>query len=531
MADIAVHQDVSSPASTERVLSNVDVNSLYKGLEKGVVSNGAASDTVNGEKVLPDLQITGLAEEQAKTVAASGVRTHEAGSVTFESAATGDSSRDNAGSYARGRRIFSGGEESSESVPYYSAHGESSDSWNYWRRKGGDEPREIPVLPDERNWWERYRPKPEPKPEPAPEPKPEPAPEPKPEPAPEPLEPPRPEPEVPPKPGDGSMEQARQELERSAAQIEDPAARQRFVQDCADFEKRAKEEGLPVEEVVKTMEATTRLLNSETGAVPEAERINAAQGIMRHAAHPESIDQGAHGTCNVATIENMAFTDRPGQAASMIAEVALTGKWTAPDGKQIKIDAQSLVPGAEERTFPPQDGARSFASQLYQVTALNDLGQRENPPLCFSQRRPASRSDTGEYWTDASGRIVEPFGGLTVGEIADEAERLLPGDNTVIMLDANANWQEGSIIAFNNEKDLTSKLLELKENNDLPIILAVNGSDPVFGGGSPNNGINHVVCISDIDTSTNPPRVKIDNQWGSRNDGWMSVSNLYSGCS
>ncbi|MBL8086203.1 MAG: hypothetical protein JNN26_26475, partial [Candidatus Obscuribacter sp.] len=166
-----------------------------------------------------------------------------------------------------------------------------------------------------------------------------------------------------------------------------------------------------------------------------------------------------------------------------------------------------------------------------QVTALNDLGQRENPPLCFSQRRPASRSDTGEYWTDASGRIVEPFGGLTVGEIADEAERLLPGDNTVIMLDANANWQEGSIIAFNNEKDLTSKLLELKENNDLPIILAVNGSDPVFGGGSPNNGINHVVCISDIDTSTNPPRVKIDNQWGSRNDGWMSVSNLYSGCS
>jgi hypothetical protein len=337
-------------------------------------------------------------------------------------------------------------------------------------------------------------------------------------------------PPVKPEPGDVSIEDARRDVQEAAEKkISDPAAKQAFLQDCADLEKRMSTDGLSAEEVSKTMEITAQLLNSDTGAVPAQDRINAAQGIMHHAAHPESVDQGFHGTCNVATIENMAFSENPSRAAQMISEVALTGQWTAPDGKQIKVDTNSLTPGAEERTFPPSDGARSYASQLYQVTALNDLGQRENPPIYFSQRRSSSRSDTGEYWTDASGKVIQPFGGLTVNEIAEESKRLLPGDNSVLIVNDGANYQDGSVFSFNSEKDLGDRLVDLKSKDDLPIIMAVNGSDPVFGGTSPENGINHVICIRDIDTSTNPPRVKIDNQWGKSSDGWMSLSDLYKG--
>ncbi|MBP9090155.1 hypothetical protein KBI23_03940 [bacterium] len=345
--------------------------------------------------------------------------------------------------------------------------------------------------------------------------------------------PPDVQPDVPPvnpEPGDVSVENARRDVQAAAeSKISDPAAKQAFLQDCADLEKRMSTDGLSAEEVSKTMEITAQLLNSDTGAVPAQDRINAAQGIMHHSAHPESVDQGFHGTCNVATVENMAFSENPSRAAQMISEVALTGQWTAPDGKQIKVDTNSLTPGAEERTFPPSDGARSYASQLYQVTALNDLGQRENPPIYFSQRRSSSRSDTGEYWTDASGKVLEPFGGLTVNEIAEESKRLLPGDNSVLIVNDGANYQDGSVSSFNSEKDLGDKLVDLKSKDDLPIIMAVNGSDPVFGGTSPENGINHVICIRDIDTSTNPPRVKIDNQWGKSSDGWMSLSDLYKG--
>ncbi|HMY53528.1 MAG TPA: hypothetical protein PL112_01850, partial [Candidatus Obscuribacter sp.] len=160
MPEIAVHKEVSSPAAAERELNSIDVNSLFKGVEKGAVASGAVSDTVHGEKVLPSLQITGLADDQPKSSVAAAVVTREAGSATAEPAGSGSSSRGSVGDFAGGKQIFAGTEGASESVPYYSDN--ESFNWNNFRRKDGVDPKEIPVLPDGPGFWERIKPKPEP---------------------------------------------------------------------------------------------------------------------------------------------------------------------------------------------------------------------------------------------------------------------------------------------------------------------------------------------------------------------------------
>ncbi|MBA4026661.1 MAG: hypothetical protein C0473_00315 [Cyanobacteria bacterium DS3.002] len=591
MPEVFVNKEVEKPTSTEAPKSSIDFRHLYDDNARPGAQCRDGVGASNADKhLLPGLEITdcnrkllaptphalpGSVVESSKSpefnAGSEAIKGTESIKVTESGipAVSGDSSNSSdVESKAVGRRkhYFAPEEGNDSYFPYYKTNPDDSTpyyseeqdgptpfngrGWAYGNHDGDvgpwfiprrppappevpPAPHEVPPAPPEVPPAPPEVPPAPPEVPPAPPEVPPAPPEVPPAPPEVPPAPPDVQPDVPPvkpEPGDVSIENARRDVQEAAEKkISDPAAKQAFLQDCADLEKRMSTDGLSAVEVAKTMEITAQLLNSDKGIVPAQDRINAAQGIMHHAAHPESVDQGFHGTCNVATVENMAFSENPSRAAQMISEVALTGQWTAPDGKQIKVDASSLTPGAEERTFPPSDGSRSYASQIYQVTALNDLGQREHPPVYFSQQRSTSRSDTGEYWTDASGKVLEPFGGLTVNEIAEESKRLLPGDNSVLIVNDGANYQDGSVFSFESEKDLGDKLVDLKSKGDLPIIMAVNASDPVFGGKSPENGINHVICIRDIDTSTNPPRVKIDNQWGKSSDGWMSLSDLYKG--
>jgi hypothetical protein len=67
-----------------------------------------------------------------------------------------------------------------------------------------------------------------------------------------------------------------------------------------------------------------------------------------------------------------------------------------PDGKNITIDPKCLLPGAEERKFPPSDGERTFATQIINDVLANDMSQHRIPPEIYWQDTPMSLSDTGE---------------------------------------------------------------------------------------------------------------------------------------
>ncbi len=314
-----------------------------------------------------------------------------------------------------------------------------------------------------------------------------------------------------------------------------PEQRDKFNKDMEAFEKRAKEQGLSPDEVAKTYAQTTRLLEATDGKVPKDQREVLAQNIMHHAANPENVDQGQHNTCNTTTLAENLFTKNPSKAAEMIASTAITGEWKAPDGKVIKIDPGSLVPGAEEIRNPPANGMRSHATQILNVVMTNDATQRRNPPVFYRQETPTGPGDSGERLYDQNGKMItekvkdpndpskyvdKPVSSptLSYSEI-NQIGRRLTGEDKVMRF---GNGSDGGI-TYNSEQEMRDKIKQAKDQGKLPLVLGVDANKPPFGN-SPEFGA-HVVTITGYDEKTG--RVRVSNQWGSQSDQWVDIKDLY----
>lgn len=312
------------------------------------------------------------------------------------------------------------------------------------------------------------------------------------------------------------LTQSRERIRKLAEErFKDPEQRRRFLEDMEAFEKRARDRGLSPDETRKTYEQITKLLEANNLAIDPRHRENLAAQIMRQAARPETVDQGQHPTCSVSSEENRMFTRNPSLAAEMIVTAAITGQWTAPDGKVIKIDRGSLIPDAEAANALTLDGDRSFASQIFNVVAINDILQRENPPRSYRESpptRPEDRANRSQVFDD-NGKLIGDFQGLTARQIQDQITRLT-GDRGVV------------ITSPRDEADLRRQLQELKERGQLPALIVVDANHPTFSM-QPNHtgGRWHMIAINDYDPATG--KVTIDNQWGSGHDHKVDASQLF----
>jgi YD repeat-containing protein len=326
--------------------------------------------------------------------------------------------------------------------------------------------------------------------------------------------------------------------------------RQAFLDNMNEFLNRADKDHVSDKEVSETLKQILRVGESPNAQVTGEQRIWLTQQIMHNAAHPDLIDQGGHNTCNVTDVEMLTYTRNPSVAAKMIADVALTGEYTAADGKKITIPPQNLIPDAEARQNPPEDGRRSFASQIFQATTLNDAGQRWDPPKYFANIPPEGGADTGEFWTDANGKpllreqkdkdgnvvkdkdgnpVMEPdrFGGLGYLEISQEVQRLT-GEKGAVLVSWGSDKPE--LRSFNSEGDLRKIITDAQKDGHMPLIIDVTADDKLFGGNKPvgdkDRGTgNHVVVIRDYNPTTG--MVRLDNSWGSEGDRWVPLSDLY----
>lgn len=321
------------------------------------------------------------------------------------------------------------------------------------------------------------------------------------------------------------LEQERDNLEENAKQIDDPAERKKFLDDLQTFEDRAKEDGLREEEIRKTYENLNKLLEANDGKLPKHQNIAIAEQIAHHLANPSNIDQGGHLTCNVTTLQERMFTTNPATATDMIVQGALTGQYVAADGKVIKLDPSNYVPGREELDRIPQDGSRSNASQIFQAVALNDIFQRQNPPLTYVQGRPGENGpgDSGERLVNADGKVVANFGGLGTKDMNDEAKRLI--GEAFCINNVASGFGDGPT-SFKTEQEMIDFIKKAQAEGDLPLSIVVDANHPLFGAGIENGGFaGHVVSITDYNPATG--QVKISNQWGSGGDKWVSAKDLY----
>jgi hypothetical protein len=344
---------------------------------------------------------------------------------------------------------------------------------------------------------------------------------------------------------DAAMNQSRTELEQSMKDHIPQKQQADFKKDMADFEARAHKEHLPPDEITKTYDQMSKLLNAKDSesVVPAANRALLAEQLIHQTAHPSETYQGEHNTCNVTTIAKETLAKNPSKMAEMATSTALKGEWTAADGKVIKIDKESLTPGAEESRVKTKDGDRSYATQVLDLTLANDGLQRRTPPESYAQRTPdrAIPGDTGERSLDASGNVVQakqPVNdkwittptnnpGLTDHELKALSTEF-NGDNSHLIAPKSS---ESGIERVESAQQLGQKLKQYKDQNQFPISLAVddnhapirdkNDERPAYGG--------HVVNVEDYDAKNG--KVKISNQWGAKYNRWVSLKDLYANSS
>jgi len=333
------------------------------------------------------------------------------------------------------------------------------------------------------------------------------------------------------------------------------------------------------EETARTYHELSRLMETtEFGKTSLKPPMGAyiAERTLYHLADPTTIDQGLHPTCQTATVEARTFTNDPSKAAKLIADVTITGKYTTPDGKTtvevdpkvLDVGQKSIAAGDPALGYPPEDGVRSYVSQVFQVTAINVELQRRGRlspedgstmlapgKVRFEQRDP----DPSKKPPDDGGRLVDisdpahpkdltekdkkgkdkpiTSPSLTDDQITDMSNALTGRKEKAVIIDSK-DWVSGDgkqVTKVETEDDLKRALQEAKDKGQLPIVVGLDTRNPPFwgdsgfgkAGGEPGA---HVVTITDYQPGP-PAKVEIDNQWGKRmdytGDNAMDVHNLF----
>jgi hypothetical protein len=339
----------------------------------------------------------------------------------------------------------------------------------------------------------------------------------------------------------GSVEQERNTLTQAATErIRDAGERQEFIRTMERFEAAARERGLTQAQVAETYRQMHRMINADVAALPQRQRNMIAQQTLEHAINPSGIDQGQNGTCSAAALQERVFNRNPERAAEMIASGATLGRWTSTDGQVIRLDRTTLLPGVEERMNPTPDGARTQASQLFQVVALNDIYQHLDRDLRFVNR-PGDPTfirdeDVGERLQYADGRPMinsrgrnlgrqQVFPGIPATLLAEEADRL--GQPGTVLFNRQLGYAPGTR-EFNNPQELHNLLAQTARNGGFPVMVFVDVNNPQFKEQYRPNSTEpggHFVSITGYDPITQ--RIQVSNQWGSRNDYNTDLINFY----
>lgn len=324
---------------------------------------------------------------------------------------------------------------------------------------------------------------------------------------------------------DGISAERKALLELADKHIKDRDLLSRFKADMALFETRGLKDGLSPGEIGKTYTNIARLLEAGPDArVSDTNRAVLAHQVMRQAASPSSIDQGWHNTCNVTSIESNLYKKEPSRVAGLIADVVTTGSYRGAKGEPVSVPRSSFTPDREASKPVTVDGERSFASQLFQVTAVN-LYYKNSGSVMRYEQVDCDHEDNGERLRPWG---VVPTGSdsprLSVHAMADIHELIVGRRDSMLILqhkDFSAKGRD-SIAGFGSKEELARTLDEAQRLKKFPVIMLVNTGHPPFSRESEGW---HVLNIADYDASTG--EVTLDNSWGTAHDVTIKVDDLY----
>lgn len=328
--------------------------------------------------------------------------------------------------------------------------------------------------------------------------------------------------------------------ELSEKLIADPASRQMFKADLETIERNVQQGKLSRAEADATLKEVHRLMSTESSVgVSQQNRVILGRQIVKNTADPSGADQGAYDNCNVAAPEVRLYHRSPSSVAKLVADAALTGKYTATNKQTVDI-TRSVQPADEKHLkVPAGENERSYASQLFHLVSINLSMQDKFPGKNFEYvQQKATPTDGGARVLDLSQnppKEVYEIGAdgkasYQATRVKDEKGRaaldaglqpvmtspmgnpglsLVDSFNTIEKVSGKkeigscishfeqggyaTNWildkvglsgharRDGRIPFFYNESDLKTVLDDAKKNNLFPVLLQVNTGSGFLG--------------------------------------------------
>jgi hypothetical protein len=259
------------------------------------------------------------------------------------------------------------------------------------------------------------------------------------------------------------------------------------------------------------------------------QKIRLSEDVMHQVAHPTEINQGHHNTCNAATIETCTTTRHPSETAGLVAEVATTGKYTVkgPPIHKVELPTENLTYHGAAEVGYPADARRSYASQIFQTTAVNLYYIEHKSLIRYLQTDDSSgKGDTGERLEDRSKHPPKPYKTHAPGVMAVpghmlDVQHFITGEQGMLLTSQNRPTDaKSAVVHIHSEEDLKKALEDAKKHGKFPITIEVSSNTEPFrsDGGGPN-GVPHAVTICGYDDSEpKNPKIYVDNQWGAGPD-------------
>ena len=340
-----------------------------------------------------------------------------------------------------------------------------------------------------------------------------------------------------------SVSSARKELETAAANAKLNLAR--LQERMNEFESRATNNGITSKQVSDSYSRLTELLVATRNGphFDTVTRQRLVELVIHNIARPTKIDQGAHPTCNVTTLEVYTAARHPDVYADLVKQVALTGEYETRTNETVHIPKAALMPGDDEKSFDmdkPASNKRNHASQIIQMTFIN--GVYETGRYHSTDHQGKKIDCTGYRYV--MGPPVKTWFTLPDGNRAftTDEDKLIDGNGKQIR-DIQGQLSTSPIFIGTDVLAASEMVLGYKmpylnspykvENQpwvfDLPtkerlLKLKKDGQFPL---GVPTRRGNHVQTIHDVIEENGNVWILIDNQHGEKEDGWITLGELH----
>ncbi|CAN5528581.1 hypothetical protein BH10CYA1_BH10CYA1_32610 [soil metagenome] len=350
-----------------------------------------------------------------------------------------------------------------------------------------------------------------------------------------------------------------------------PLEQERFVQMIADFETTLKRDfharGLDhvaaEKELALTLHHLRRMLDAgEESLVSQSRRIELAEQIMYQVNHPQLISQGSNPTCNVTTVEQRIFTQNPSEAARLISDVSTTGHYITSDGTVIDVSRiqGSLDPDLAARELlnrtPPNDlrldGKRTYASQIFEQTAVNIKYQRNKSNFSFLEYRKIETLPGQEehqlvkYSLDGNNVLqtnIEGTGPTLGVEDLGVVHNAITGKNdSGFVIAGPYSLKDGSLKPLEKTNAVTRppdfnsfvSLLRNTKRSDYPLIISVSVGHPKFfqnvgviHPGDPGGHVMSIRSISEFPPGSGRYQAELINQWHAADNEVVSLEDVW----